>query len=101
MQDLKDIIQSGKLYIPNDKPHLTPYKQKFSEITVLNNGTLLKQNKIILPHSLHEKVMRLVHNGSHPEQSRISSNKRWGPNKCHRLISATPLGIHIEISFSL
>ena len=64
MQDLKDIIQSGKLYIPNDKPHLTLYKQKISEITVLSNGTLLKQNKIILPHSLHEKVIRLVHNGS-------------------------------------
>ena len=101
MQDLKDIIQCGKLYIPNDKPHLTPYKQIIFEITVLNNGTLLKKDKIILPHSLHEKVMHLVHNGSHPGQSNISSNKRWGSNKRRRLISATPLGIHIEISFSL
>ena len=34
LQDLRDIIRSGKLCIPNDKPHLTPYKQIISEITV-------------------------------------------------------------------
>ena len=65
LQDLRDIIRSGKLYIPNVKPHLTPYKQIISEMTVLSSGTLLKQDKIILPHSLHEKVIRLAHNGSH------------------------------------
>ena len=47
LQDLRDIIRSGKLYIPNDKPHLTPYKQ-VSEITILRNGKSLKQDKIIL-----------------------------------------------------
>ena len=31
----------------------------------------------------------------------ISSNKRRASNKCHLLVSATPLGIHIEISASL
>ena len=54
-----------------DKPHLTPYKQIISEITVLNNGTLLKQDKIILPNSLHEKVIRWVHNGSHTGQNAL------------------------------
>ena len=44
LQDLRDIIGSGKLYIPNDKPHLTPYKQIISEITVFSNGTSSKQN---------------------------------------------------------
>ena len=42
LKDLRDIIRSEKLYIPNDKSHLTPYKQIISEITVLNNGTLFK-----------------------------------------------------------
>ena len=32
---------------------------------------------------------------------RISSNKRRASNKCRPLISAAPLGIHIEISASL
>ena len=59
LQDLRDIIRSRKLYIPNDKPHVTPHKQIISEITVLNNGTLLKKDKIILPNSLHEKVISL------------------------------------------
>ena len=49
LKDLRDIFRSGKRYIPNDKPHDTPYKQVISEIKVLNNGTLLKQDKIILP----------------------------------------------------
>ena len=31
----------------------------------------------------------------------ISSNKRRASNKCRPLISAAPLGIHIEISASL
>ena len=59
------------IYIPNDKPHLTPYKQIISGITVLNNGTLMKQDKMILPHSLHEEVIRLAH-GSHPEQNALT-----------------------------
>ena len=32
---------------------------------------------------------------------RISSNKRRASNKCRPLISAAPLGIHIETSASL
>ena len=42
LKDLRDIILSAKLYIPNDKPHPTPYKQI---IAVLNNGTLLNKTK--------------------------------------------------------
>ena len=68
---LRDIIQSGKLYIPNDKPQLTSYKQIISEITVLNNGILLKQDKIIQPYSLHEKVIPLANNGSHPVENAL------------------------------
>ena len=83
------------------EPHLTPYKQIISEITVLNNGTLSKQDKIILAHSLHEKVIHLAHNGSHPGQCRFSSDKRWASYKRRRLMTAAPLGIHIEITFFL
>ena len=54
------------------KPHLTSYKQIISEITVLNNGTLLKQDKIILTHSLHEKAIRLARKGSHAGQNYLT-----------------------------
>ena len=54
------------------KPHLTSYKQIISEITVLNNGTLLKQDKIILTHSLHKKAIRLARKGSHAGQNYLT-----------------------------
>ena len=41
----------------------------FSEITVLNNGTLLKQDKIILPAFLIDKALYLAHSGAHPGQN--------------------------------
>ena len=76
LKDLRDIIRSEKLYIPNDKSHLTPYKQIISEITVLNNGTLFKQDKIILPHCLHEKAIRLARNGSHTGRNALKRRLR-------------------------
>ena len=54
------------------KPHLTPYKQIISEITVLNNGALLKQDKIILTHSVHKKAIRLAHKESHAGQNYLT-----------------------------
>ena len=36
----------------------------------------MKQDKIILPNSLHEKVIRLTHNGSHPEQNALKRRLR-------------------------
>ena len=44
--------------------------------TVLSNGTLLKQDEVILPNSLHEKVIHLVHNGSQPEQNALKRHLR-------------------------
>ena len=71
LKDLRDIIRSGKRYIPKDKLHLTPYKEIISEMTVLNNAILLKQDIIILQHSLHEEAIHLAHNGSHPGQNTL------------------------------
>ena len=41
LKDVKDIIQGRKLFIPNYKSHLTPYKQISFEISVLNKENLL------------------------------------------------------------
>ena len=40
-------------------------------MTVLNNAILLKQDIIILQHSLHEEAIHLAHNGSHPGQNTL------------------------------
>jgi transposase InsO family protein len=48
---------------------LSPFRQVFPEITSLANGTLLMQDRIILPTSLHDKSVRLAHMGAHPGQN--------------------------------
>ena len=66
LKRLKTFIQDGKTFIPKSEAVLQPFKNIFSEITVLNNGTLLKQDKIILPASLNDKALYLAHSGAHP-----------------------------------
>ena len=56
---LKDLIIGGKIYIPKNLPELQPFRSISSVITELNNGTLLKQDKIVLPASLVNKSLNL------------------------------------------
>ena len=63
---LKDLILDGKTYISKNLPELQTYRNIFSEITVLNNETLLKKDKIVLPASLVNKALSLSHSGAHP-----------------------------------
>ena len=63
---LKDLIIGSKIYIPKNLPELQPFRSIFSEITELNNGTLLKQEKIVLPASLVNKSLSLADSGAHP-----------------------------------
>ena len=69
LYELRELIKSGKNYIPKNKPFLNPYREILSEITYVANGTLLKQDKIILPETLYEKAIKLAHSGAHPEQN--------------------------------
>ena len=69
LKRLKTFIQDGKTFIPKSEAVLQPFKNIFLQITVLNNGTLLKQDKIILPASLIDKALYLAHSGAHPGQN--------------------------------
>ena len=69
LYELRELIKSGKNYIPKNKPFLNPYREILSEITYVANGTLLKQEKIILPETLYEKPIKLAHSGAHPGQN--------------------------------
>ena len=42
LYELRELIKSGKNYIPKNKPFLNPYREILSEITHVANGTLLK-----------------------------------------------------------
>ena len=68
---LKDLIHDGQTYIPKNFPELQPFRNILCEITLLNNGTLLKENKIMLPASLIDKALSLTHSGVHPGQNTI------------------------------
>ena len=54
---LKYLILVGKTYIPKNLLELQTLRNIFSEITVLNDGTLLKHDKILLPASLFNKAL--------------------------------------------
>ena len=41
LNELREIIKSGKNYVPKNKPCLNPYPEILSEITYVANGTLL------------------------------------------------------------
>ena len=63
---LKDLILDGRTYIPKNLLELQAFRSILSEITVLCNGTLLKQDKILLPASLVIKSLSLAHSEAHP-----------------------------------
>ena len=58
---LKDLIFHCKTYIPKNLAELQPFRNIFSEITVPNNGTLLKQDQIVLLPSLIKKALSFAH----------------------------------------
>ena len=76
LHELRELIKSGKNYIPKNKPILNSYREILSEITYVANGTLLKQDKIILPETLSEKAINLAHNGAHPGQNGLIQKLR-------------------------
>ena len=66
---LQRMIGQGVSFIHKNDAKLSPFRQIFSEIACLPNGTLLYQDRIILPSSLHSKAIRLAHMGAHPGQN--------------------------------
>ena len=64
-----DLIHDGKTYIPKNLKELQLFRNILSEIIVLNNGTLLKQDKVILPAPLINNALSLAHSGAYPGQN--------------------------------
>ena len=71
LNELRELIKSGKKCIPKSKPNLNPYREILSETTCVSSGTLLKHDKIILPKTFFEKAIKLTHSGAHPGQNRL------------------------------
>ena len=69
LSSIKKILAEGKSFIPKSNTLLAPFRQVFSEITSLANGTLVMQDRIVLPAALVDKAVRLAHMGAHPGQN--------------------------------
>lgn len=69
LQQLKDAINKG--YIPKSNTSLMPYQQVFDEITVSDEGLILKKENIVLPESLWQTTIDKAHQGGHPGLSRM------------------------------
>ena len=69
---LKSALSRG--FIPSElKEDLKAFKSILEELTISEEGLLLKKDKIVLPEALYEVAMRKAHQGSHPG---VSSMKR-------------------------
>ena len=66
---MQKLLNDGETYIPKNDKDLAPVRQIFPEIMSLANGTLVLQDRIMLPASLHDKAVRLAHMGAHPGQN--------------------------------
>lgn len=69
LRKLHKLLKEGKSFIPKKDKLLAPYREVFSDIIYLANGTLMMKDRIILPSSLHDKAIRLAHMGAHPGQN--------------------------------
>ena len=76
LSKLQKLISAGYSRIPKTDIQLRPFRKILHEITYLANGTLLKDDRIILPTSLHNKAIKLAHLGAHPGQKRLKSRLR-------------------------
>ena len=69
LSTIQQMLSEGKSFIPKNNQTLAHFRQIFPEITNLANGTLVMQDRIILPAILHDKAIRLAHMGAHPGQN--------------------------------
>ena len=76
LSEIQKLLADGKSFIPKSNKLLSSFKQIFPEITSLANGTLLMQDRIILPETLHDKAVRLAHMGAHPGQNGLLQSLR-------------------------
>lgn len=69
--DLKKHIQIG--YIAKAKPELTAFRKVFDQLTISDEGLILKDEKIVLPQKMLKVALAKAHQGGHPG---INSLKR-------------------------
>ena len=62
LQKLLNHVRSGKKPIT---PELQQYQNIFSELSISATGLLIRQHRIVLPQSLHQKAISKAHDMGH------------------------------------
>ena len=75
---LSSIIQKGQTWIPKESaPQLRRFSSILHSLTIPGNGIILKDERIVLPESLHLNAIELAHRGSHPGEIGIQQRLRY------------------------
>ena len=80
LSSLKESIRKG--HISNADNSLKPYRKLFGELTVSDEELILRNDKIILPASLHDTALNKAHQGGHPGMNGLKRRLRshfWFP----------------------
>jgi hypothetical protein len=84
LQELKKAILRG--YINKSDQKLSAFRKVFEQITISDEGLMLKGDKIILPSKLINRALEKAHQGGHPGMSCMKRRIRshfWFPKMDH------------------
>ena len=75
---VRELVRQGaKTASRDDVDDVRRFNQLLADMTVTGNGIILKDDRMVLPESLHNVAIQLAHRGSHPGQSGIERRLRY------------------------
>ena len=80
LKQLKRYIKKG--YIPATVSALAPFRKIFDHLIISDEGLVMKDEKIVLPETLHDIAVKKAHQGAHPGMSGMKRRLRthfWFP----------------------
>ena len=112
LQDVASLIKSNQWKQVHNNPKLQPYKNIHDELTIANNGILLRNARVIIPEKLQDQVITIAHEGHQgiTKTKSLMRSKLWFPkmddmveryvNSCHECAMNTNTNNHVPLSMS-
>lgn len=77
LRQIMQMVQQGKTWMSKEaSPDMRKFAGVMGELMLTSSGILLKNDRIVLPHALHNEAIKLAHKGSHPRQSAMERRLR-------------------------
>ena len=78
LQKIATLIKKGQSWIPKTElAEVQRFRPILPQITVTENGIILKDEMIIVPTKFQERAIELAHKGAHPGQERLKRRLRY------------------------